>query len=64
MNFIYIAGPYTGGDQVLNVRAAIEAAQRVVECADREALRAAVLKIPVFSMMEYEEWTTKNKSGA
>ncbi len=29
--FVYIAGPYTGGDQVLNVRAAIAAGQAVLD---------------------------------
>ena len=29
--FVYVAGPYTGGDPVLNVRAAIEAGQDLLD---------------------------------
>ena len=30
MTYVYIAGPYTGGDSVVNVRAAVEAGQAVL----------------------------------
>ncbi len=30
MKFIYVAGPYTGGDPVVNTRKAIEAGERLI----------------------------------
>ncbi len=56
MQYIYIAGPYSRGDQVLNVRAAVLAADRLMASGYTPFVPHLSMLWHQIAPKEYEEW--------
>jgi hypothetical protein len=56
MSRVYVAGPYTTGDPVLNVRAAIEAAERLIDAGHTPYVPHLTMLWHLVSPKPYEDW--------
>ena len=61
MKYIYVAGPYTNGDPVLNVRKAIEAAEQLRELGYVPFIPHLTHLWHLISPHEYEYWIEYDK---